>query len=63
MDTLKRMTGAAHYGMKAKVADKVERPLAKRLPLSLDTLRALVGGVFLLLSVRRVYRAVRAGLR
>ena len=63
MDRLKRMTEAAHYGTKAKVADRIERPLAKRLPLSLDTLRALVGGVFLLLSLRRVFRAVRAGLR
>ena len=63
MNRLQRMTHAAHYGTKAKLADKVERPLAKRVPLSLDTLRALVGGLFLVLSARRVFRAVRAGFR
>jgi hypothetical protein len=57
------MTHAAHYGTRGKLADKLERPVAKRTPFSRDTLRAVVGGIFLLLSARRVFRALRAGLR
>ncbi len=57
------MTQAAHYGARGKIADRIEEPLARRTPLSRETLRSLVGGLFLLFSARRVYRALRAGLR
>lgn len=63
MERLKRMTQAAHYGTRATLAEKVERPVAKRTPLSEDTLRSLFGALFLFWSARRVFRALRAGLR
>ena len=63
MGRLTRMTHAAHYGSRAKLAEKVERPLANHTPLSLDTLRSLVGALFLFWSTRRVVRALRAGFR
>ena len=57
------MTHAAVYGARGKVAKKAEGPLARRTPFSRDTIRAVVGGIFLLLSARRIVRALRAGLR
>jgi hypothetical protein len=63
MERLKRMTQAAHYGSRAKLAEKVERPIAKRTRLSLETLRSIVGAVFLFFSARRVFRALRAAAR
>lgn len=63
MERLRRMTQAAHYGSRAKLAEKLETPIAKRTPLSRDTLRSLVGALFLFWSARRVFRALRAGLR
>ena len=63
MERLKRMTQAAHYGSRARHAEKIERPIAQRTRFSLDTLRSIVGGIFLALAARRVFRALRAGLR
>lgn len=57
------MTQAAHYGSRAKIAELIEKPLARRTPLSRDTLRSLAGALFLFWSARRVFRALRAGLR
>ena len=63
MDRLKRMTHAAVYGTRGNLAKKLERPLARRTPLSRDAIRSLVGALFLFTAARRVLRAVRAGLR
>jgi hypothetical protein len=63
MERLKRMTHAAVYGTRGDLARKLERPLARRTPLSRDQIRSLVGGLFLFWSARRVVRALRAGLR
>ena len=63
MERLKRMTHAAHYGTRATIAEKFERPAAARARVSEDTLRSLVGALFLFWSARRVFRALRAGLR
>jgi hypothetical protein len=63
MERVKRMTHAAVYGTRGDLAKKLEKPIAKRTPLSRETIRSLVGGVFLFLSARRVFRALRAGLR
>jgi hypothetical protein len=63
MHRLKRMTQAAAYGTSGKLAEKLERPVAKRTPLSRDAVRSIVGGVFLLLSARRIVRALRAARR
>jgi hypothetical protein len=57
------MTHAAVYGPRGDLVKKVERPLAKRTPLSRDAIRSLFGAVFLAWSVRRILRALRAGLR
>lgn len=63
MERLKRMTHAAVYGSRGKLAKKVEGPIAKRTPLSTDSVRSLFGALFLFWSARRVIRAIRAGLR
>jgi hypothetical protein len=57
------MAHASVYGTRGKLVDRVERPLARRTPLSRDSIRTVVGAVFLFLSLRRVARALRAGLR
>ena len=62
MNRLQRMTHAAVYGSRGKLVDKAERPLAKRTPFSPETIRSLFGALFLFWSVRRVVRALRAGL-
>lgn len=58
----KRMAQAGLAGPQAKAVDRVAEPLSRRLPLSADDVRALVGALLLLLAVRRIVRAVRAGL-
>ena len=63
MGRVKSMTQAAHYGSGAKVAERIERPIAKRTRISLETLHSIVGAVLLFLATRRVFRALRAGLR
>jgi hypothetical protein len=63
MERLKRMTHAAVYGTRGDLAKKLERPLARRTPLSRDQIRSLVGGLFLFWSARRVFRVLRAALR
>lgn len=63
MNRLKRMTHASVYGTRGKLVEKAERPLAQRTPLSRETVRSLFGGLFLFWSLRRVVRALRAGLR
>jgi hypothetical protein len=63
MERVKRITHAAVYGTRGNLAKKLERPLARRTPLSRDAIRSLVGAFFLFTAVRRVVRAVRAGLR
>jgi hypothetical protein len=60
---VKRMAHGAVYGSRAPVVDRLQEPLARRLRLSPDDVRALFGALFLFWSVRRVFRAVRAGLR
>ena len=63
MNRLTRMAQAAVTGTKGKLAKKAERPLARRTPLSRDTILTVFGAVFLFLSARTVIRALRAGLR
>lgn len=63
MNRFQRMTHAAVYGSRGKIAQKVERPIAERTPLSRDSVRSLFGALFLFWSARRIFRALRAGLR
>ena len=62
MNRLQRMMHASVYGSRGKLVDKAERPLAQRTPFSAETIRSLFGALFLYWSVRRVVRALRAGL-
>ena len=57
------MTHAAVYGPRGKLVQKAERPLARRTPLSRDSIRSLFGALFLFWSVRHLVRAARAALR
>ncbi len=57
------MTHAPLTGAKQKLTAKAEGPVTKRTPLDVDTFRSVVGAVFLFLSGRTVFRAVRAAFR
>jgi hypothetical protein len=61
--TLKKATHGAVSGTKGKLAKKAEGPIAKRTPLSADTVRALFGAFFLFLAARTIFKSVRAALR
>jgi hypothetical protein len=54
---------AALQGWRAKVADGVAKPVAKRSPLSEDQVRAAVGALFFLLSVLYIAKTIRALVR
>ena len=62
MERLRRMTSAAVYGSRGKLVEKAEGPIAKRTPLRAETVRSLFGALFLVLSARRIVRALRAAL-
>lgn len=51
---------AGLQGWRQKVADGVAGPVANRSPLSEDQVRALVGALFLALTVSYVVQAVKA---
>jgi hypothetical protein len=50
---------AGLQGWRAKVADAVAAPVARRSPLADDQVRAVVGGLFFVLSVVYVVQTVR----
>lgn len=54
---------AALQGWRAKVADGVAEPVAKRSPLSEDQVRAAVGALFFVLSVLYVAKTISALVR
>jgi hypothetical protein len=60
---VKRMAAAAVDGKQADVVERVARPLERRFGISADDIRAVVGALFLVLALRRIARALRAGLR
>jgi len=62
VNRFKRMTHAAVYGSRGDLVRKLERPLARRTPFSRDSIRSLFGALFLFWSLKRVVRALRAGL-
>lgn len=63
MNRLEQTTHGAVRGVKGKLAKKIEAPLAKRTPLSRETIRSVFGALFLFLSVRHLVKSLRAGLR
>jgi hypothetical protein len=56
------MTHGAVYGPRGRLVEKIEHPLARRTPWSADVIRSAFGALFLFWSVRRIVRALRAGL-
>lgn len=60
MGAAARVGQAGLQGWREKVADGVAEPLSKRTPLEEEQVRALIGGVFFVLSVMYVVKTVRA---
>jgi hypothetical protein len=63
MTTATQAGQAALQGWRAKVADGVAEPVAKRSPLSEDQVRAAVGALFFVLSVIYVAKTISALVR
>lgn len=59
MGAAARVGQAGLQGWREKVADGVAEPLSKRTPLEEEQVRALIGGVFFVLSVMYVVKTVR----
>lgn len=57
------MSQAALTGWRAALVDRIERPIARRTPLSRDAVRTALGAASLAFALRRVVRALRAGFR
>jgi len=51
---------AGLQGWREKLADGVAEPLSNRTPLQEDQVRALIGGVFFVLSVVYIVKSLRA---
>ena len=58
MTVAARIGEAGLQGWREKVADAVSEPLARRAPLEEDQVRALIGGVFFVLSVVYVVKTI-----
>lgn len=50
-------------GWRVKVADRVADPLARRTPLSSDAVRAILGAIFFVMSVKYVISTVARAAR
>ena len=51
---------AGLQGWRAKVADAAAAPIARRVPIEEDQVRALIGGLFFGLSVMYVVKTIRS---
>jgi hypothetical protein len=54
-----RLGSAGLKGWREKVADAVAEPASRRTPLDADQVRALIGAIFLILSIVYVAKASR----
>jgi hypothetical protein len=63
MTTATQAGQAGLQGWRAKVADGVAEPVAKRSPLSEDQVRAALGAAFFVLSVLYVAKTISALVR
>jgi len=63
MATATKLGQAGLQGWREKVADGIADPVAKRAPLEADQVRALLGGVFFVLSVLYVLKTISAASR
>jgi hypothetical protein len=59
MTTATKAGQAGLQGWRAKVADGVAEPVAKRTPLDEDQVRALIGAAFFVLAVIYIVNAAR----
>jgi hypothetical protein len=50
-------------GWRGKLADRVAEPVSSKTPLSADQVRAIVGGIFLLLAILTFVRTLRRAWR
>ena len=60
MATATQVGQAGLQGWREKLADGVAEPLSNRTPLQEDQVRALIGGVFFVLSVVYIVKSLRA---
>ena len=60
MPTATQLGQTGLQGWREKLADGVAEPVAKRVPLSADQVRATVGAAFFILSVIYIVQTVRA---
>ena len=60
MATATKLGHAGLQGWREKVADGVAEPISERTPLDEDQVRAVIGGVFFVLSVLYVIKTVQA---
>lgn len=60
MATATKVGQAGLQGWREKVADGVAEPISNRIPLDEEQVRALIGGVFFVLSVMYVVKTLRA---
>ena len=60
MATATQVGQAGLQGWREKVADGVAQPVSKRTPLEEDQVRAIIGGVFFVLSVMYVVKTLKA---
>ena len=63
MATATSLGQAGLQGWREKVADGIADPVAKRAPLEADQVRALLGGLFFVLSVLYVFKTISAASR
>ncbi|HWI09352.1 MAG TPA: hypothetical protein VNT54_17775 [Solirubrobacteraceae bacterium] len=63
MPTATRVGTAGLQGWRRKVGDAVAPPLAQRIPLGSEQIRAAVGGLFFALSLMYVVKTVTAAVR
>lgn len=63
MATATSLGQAGLQGWREKVADGIADPVAKRAPLEADQVRALLGGLFFVLSVLYVFKTISTASR
>ena len=63
MPTATQLGQAGLQGWREKVADGIAEPVAQRVPLSAEQVRATLGALFFVLSVIYIVQTVRAATR
>lgn len=63
MPTATKLGQTGLQGWREKVADGIAEPVARRAPLDSEQVRAVLGGIFFVLSVLYVVKAIAAATR